>query len=253
MPIGVKCIKQTTAAVLLIQEYVASLKYQPPEPLLSTSYSRKDHDIDKYSRTSIMMQPSTSSSPTARLLVIGAGARGNGYARHVTQSTKARITCVAEPIASKREEFGRDWIWRDGPRTADQEFASWQDFVVYERKRRAREAAGETNVPAGVDGAFVCTLDDMHCEILEALAPFNLHIMCEKPLATTMLDCLRIRRALKPHVGKSLFSIGHVLRYSPHNVLLRKLVLEDQVIGDVLSLEHTEPVGHWHYSHSYVR
>lgn len=36
-------------------------------------------------------------------------------------------------------------------------------------------------------------------------------------------------------------------------MLLRDLVRQQQVIGDILSLEHTEPVGWWHFSHSYVR
>ena len=36
-------------------------------------------------------------------------------------------------------------------------------------------------------------------------------------------------------------------------MLLRKLLLDEKVIGDVLSVEHTEPVGWWHFSHSYVR
>ncbi|CAI4216748.1 unnamed protein product [Parascedosporium putredinis] len=53
--------------------------------------------------------------------------------------------------------------------------------------------------------------------------------------------------------GKRIFSIGHVLRYSPHNMLLRKLLLEDRVVGDICSVEHTEPVGWWHFAHSYVR
>jgi predicted dehydrogenase len=36
-------------------------------------------------------------------------------------------------------------------------------------------------------------------------------------------------------------------------MLLRDLVRQQKVIGDILSLEHTEPVGWWHFSHSYVR
>jgi predicted dehydrogenase len=52
---------------------------------------------------------------------------------------------------------------------------------------------------------------------------------------------------------QAVFSIGHVLRYSPHNMLLRKLVVQDGVIGEVLSVVHTEPVGWWHFTHSYVR
>jgi hypothetical protein len=42
---------------------------------------------------------------------------------------------------------------------------------------------------------------------------------------------------------KTVFGVGHVLRYSPHNVLLRKLVRDVRVVGDVISVEHTEPVG----------
>lgn len=36
-------------------------------------------------------------------------------------------------------------------------------------------------------------------------------------------------------------------------MLLRELLLEKEVVGDVLSIEHVEPVGWWHFSHSYVR
>lgn len=36
-------------------------------------------------------------------------------------------------------------------------------------------------------------------------------------------------------------------------MLLRELVVDQQIVGDVLSLEHVEPVGWWHFSHSYVR
>ena len=76
---------------------------------------------------------------------------------------------------------------------------------------------------------------------------------------------MNIYKALKGQGGKGeadgekkeakepIFGICHVLRYSPHNMLLRHLVLEKEVIGDVLSIEHVEPVGWWHFSHSYVR
>jgi predicted dehydrogenase len=97
----------------------------------------------------------------------------------------------------------------------------------------------------------------MHAEAIIGLAPLNLHILCEKPLATTLDDCLRIYSSLLPNGSQSvptaLFAIGHVLRYTPHNILLRKLLVEDKVIGDIIAVEHTEPVGTTHFSHSYVR
>ncbi|KAJ9614248.1 hypothetical protein H2200_002384 [Cladophialophora chaetospira] len=36
-------------------------------------------------------------------------------------------------------------------------------------------------------------------------------------------------------------------------MLLRKLLLEDRVIGDTMMVNHTEPVGWWHFAHSFVR
>lgn len=195
------------------------------------------------------------STSRPRFLIVGAGARGNAYARAVTESTNGTIAAVAEPIPSKREALGRKYIWRDESTRGGQSFEKWQDFVKYETHRRGRHQDGE-EVPQGIDGVFICVLDELHAEVILGLKPLNLHIMCEKPLATTLSDCLKIYRSLQPSGTSSpdrIFSIGHVLRYSPHNMLLRKLLLSDSAIGEILSIEHTEPVGWWHFSHSYVR
>ena len=198
---------------------------------------------------------SSSSHDSLRLLIVGAGARGNAYARAVTESKNACIYGVADPVQQKREALGRKYIWKNNEPDAGQSFSDWRDFLTYEAQRRKRAANGE-NVDPGVHSVFICTLDELHVEIILGLAPLNLHTMSEKPLATTLDDCLRIHKALQPVHNRpptALFSIGHVLHYSPHNMLLRHLLLEDQVIGEILSVEHTEPVGWWHFSHSYVR
>ncbi|KAL1850016.1 hypothetical protein Plec18170_007113 [Paecilomyces lecythidis] len=188
-----------------------------------------------------------------RFLVIGAGSRGNAYGRAVTVTTRGDIHAIAEPHAFKRREFGKNYIWGSGGRASEgQEFADWKDWLGWETDRRQKKADG-LDVPDGIDGVFVCTLDEMHVEILEAIAPLNLHILSEKPLATSLDDCLTIYNALRAGSPSKIFSIGHVLRYSPHNTLLRDIILTDKVIGDVVSLEHCEPVGWWHFSHSYVR
>ncbi|OQD77524.1 hypothetical protein PENDEC_c002G05166 [Penicillium decumbens] len=199
-----------------------------------------------------------------RFLVIGAGSRGNAYARAVTRATPGTIHAVAEPHLFKRREFGRNYIWGDGSPKEGQEFTDWREWIRWETERRIDKREGSAEIsadPAGVDGVFICTLDETHIEVIKAIAPLNLHILCEKPLALSLNDCLTVYRTLQPPEGadkhpraqSKIFSIGHVLRYSPHNILLRKLLLSDRVIGDIVSLEHTEPVGWWHFSHSYVR
>ena len=195
------------------------------------------------------------SSFSPRFLIIGAGSRGNAYARAVTKSRNGSIAAVAEPVTFKRDSLGRKYIWGEDKPVKGQAFESWEAFVSYEQRRRKHKADG-VPVPPGIDGVFICVLDELHAEIVLGLRDFNLHIMCEKPLATTLADCLKIYRALQSPQNGSLqriFSIGHVLHYSPHNMLLRKLLLEHEAIGDILSIEHTEPVGWWHFAHSYVR
>ena len=196
-------------------------------------------------------KPEMSKDPP-RFIIIGAGQRGTGYAEATASSSNGVITAICDPIKSKRDRLGRAQVWGDdGPRKG-QAFDHWKDFVKYELNRRERVAAGEKDVPEGVDGAFVCVMDEMHREVVVALAPLNLHIMCEKPLACSLDDCLAMYRALQES-RSTVFSVGHVLRYSPHNMLLRRLLVEEKVIGDINSVVHTEPVGWWHFTHSYVR
>ncbi|KAK4144614.1 uncharacterized protein C8A04DRAFT_11310 [Dichotomopilus funicola] len=208
-------------------------------------------------------EESTQAAPSAdppRILIIGAGSRGKTYAKAIASATNGVVAAVSEPDNYKRNWFGEAFIWGSGaPPPEGAAFADWREFIAYEKERRARAASGrEENVPPGIDAAFVCVLDEMHRDVVVALANLGgFHIMCEKPLATTLQDCIDMYAALQANKvsggEQAVFSIGHVLRYSPHNMLLRKLAVQDRVIGDILSVVHTEPVGWWHFSHSYVR
>lgn len=199
--------------------------------------------------------PPPMSAKPPRILIIGAGSRGRVYGRCTLQSSNGIVATVCEPDDYKREEYVRTFIWSDCKRPPPEgsSFVDWHDFIEWEVRRRQREATGEKGVPEGVDAAFICVRDEMHHDVVVALAPLKLHIMCEKPLATTLDDCVSIYRAIAPLQPTKVFSVGHVLRYSPHNITLRKLLLEDRAIGEILSVVHTEPVGFWHFAHSYVR
>ncbi|MCT6976539.1 gfo/Idh/MocA family oxidoreductase, partial [Salmonella enterica subsp. enterica serovar Yoruba] len=49
-----------------------------------------------------------------------------------------------------------------------------------------------------------------------------------------------------------LLAVAHVLRYTRYTQKLKSL-LDDGVIGDIVSMQHLEPVGYWHQAHSFVR
>jgi predicted dehydrogenase len=202
-----------------------------------------------------------STPPRPRVLFIGAGSQGHAYAGPITRHGFGTIVGICEPIPFKRQIFGEKYIWRGTQPKPHHQFNSWTDFAAYETNRRARVQAGEISRGddefVGVDAIFVCVLDEMHVPVVKGLAPFGLHIMCEKPLATTLEDCISILGAMKEAwqtLGrKTIFGIGHVLRYSPQNLLLRRMVRDEKVIGDIISVQHTEPVGWWHMAHSFVR
>ena len=213
------------------------------------------HTLDNVDRLPPPPRPAMSAKPP-RILIIGAGSRGDAYARAIGESTNGVVVAVAEPIPYKRQRLGDLYIWGKAGSSDGQSFEDWKQFLKWEQQRRAKAARGE-DVPTGVDAAFICVLDEMHKEVIIGLAPLGLHIMCEKPLATSLDDCVEIYKAMlnlpNGTTPSKIFSIGHVLRYSPHNMLLRKLLLEERAIGEVISVNHTEPIGWWHFTHSYVR
>ncbi|KAF5261345.1 hypothetical protein FOXYS1_7975 [Fusarium oxysporum] len=218
-------------------------------------HAEQDESTHGITRLPPPERPAFSTSPP-RLLIIGAGNRGKAYAEAVKNSSNGVIVGVIEPIALKRRHLGRKYIWGAREPVPGEEFSDWPEFVQWELSRRQAVASGTTDVPEGVDAVFICVQDGMHKDVVLGLAPLKLHIMCEKPLAPNLEDCMAIYKSLSPDPSGSsekLFAIGHVLRYSPHNMMMRKLLLEDKVIGDIMAVNHTEPVGWYHFTHSYVR
>ena len=213
-----------------------------------------DNDVVDGTRIPGPEKPPFSKSPP-RLIIIGAGNRGNAMGKAIRQFSNGIVAGVIEPLALKRKQFGRKYIWGEGAPSPGQEFEDWEEFLAWEKERK-RKAAHSEEVVEGYDGIFICVQDRLHKAVILGLAPLGIHIMCEKPLATNLEDCVSIYKALRSSdfdTSSPLFSIGHVLRYSPHNMLLRKMLLEEKIIGDIMSVNHTEPVGWWHFPHSFVR
>eukprot|EP01087_Luapelamoeba_hula_P020026 TRINITY_DN6740_c0_g1_i1.p1 TRINITY_DN6740_c0_g1~~TRINITY_DN6740_c0_g1_i1.p1 ORF type:complete len:495 (-),score=83.12 TRINITY_DN6740_c0_g1_i1:28-1512(-) len=71
------------------------------------------------------------------------------------------------------------------------------------------------------------------------------HVFCEKPLATTIEDCLAIREAEREHNGRLLFATGFVLRHAPFYCKIKELI-ESQVLGTLISVEATETLSAAH-------
>lgn len=166
-----------------------------------------------------------------RFLIIGAGGRGSGYAGYAAQHPpEAQVVGVAEPRPFYRQRLADEHSIPDS-----QVFADW------------REAAAR---PRFADAVIIATQDAMHAEPAEAFARLGYHMLLEKPMAPQPRDCWRIFRAVD--AAKVLFAVCHVMRYTAYSRRFKAL-LDEGAVGEVVCIQHLEPVGYWHQAHSFVR
>jgi predicted dehydrogenase len=163
-----------------------------------------------------------------RLAVLGAGSRGRTYGSWaLAHPDRARVVAVAEPDA-----FRRSW------------FAAEHDAAAYADWRELLDAGPD------VDAVVIATLDTLHVAPALEAASRGLHILLEKPIAPSAAECAQVVEAIR--AAGVMFAVCHVLRYAPYTRLVRSLV-DAGAVGEIVSVQHHEPVGYWHQAHSFVR
>ena len=166
-----------------------------------------------------------------KLAVIGAGSRGTGYGSYAsTHPDRARIVGVAEP-----RDYYRLRLAKTHSVPQENIFSCWKDLAGRERF---------------ADAVIIATQDAMHAEPAIALARKGYHILLEKPMAPNEIDCRRIVEAAL--ANDIIFAVCHVMRYTRYTQRL-KSIIDAGAIGEVVSVQHLEPVGYWHQAHSFVR
>ncbi|MET7988023.1 Gfo/Idh/MocA family oxidoreductase [Streptomyces sp. NPDC005281] len=170
-------------------------------------------------------------SSVVTLAVVGAGDRGTGHARWaLDHPERARVVAVAEPRRTRRDRFAAAHALEPDAAVDD-----WR--VLAARGRIA-------------DAVLICTLDREHLEPVLEFAALGYHILLEKPMALTEDECRRIVDAVEK--AGVILAVGHVLRYTPYTRAVKEVV-DSGRIGDVVNVQHLEPVGFWHQAHSFVR
>ncbi len=76
-------------------------------------------------------------------------------------------------------------------------------------------------------------------------------MLLEKPMAVTLDDCIQITNACRLQ-KQQINAVCHVLRYFPPCIKIKEII-DSGVIGDIVNINHTEPVGFEHFAHSFVR
>ena len=166
-----------------------------------------------------------------KVIVAGCGGRGAGYATFATHNPeRMQVVGIAEP-----RQFYRERMARDHGVAAENVYTDWQDLAARERF---------------ADAVIIATQDSMHVEPAVAFAKKGYAVLLEKPMAPSEEGCRRIVEAAI--ANKVVFAVCHVLRYTDYTRKVKEII-ESGLIGEIVSIQHLEPVGYWHQAHSFVR
>ncbi len=166
-----------------------------------------------------------------KVILIGAGHRGNIYANYAKEyEHEMTIVAVADSNIQRRAKAADHFKLK--PELC---FKDWKE--VFEKEKFA-------------DAVIIATPDHLHIQPCLAALEAGYDVLLEKPIATTETDCRLILQKAKE--TNRIVGVCHVLRYSPYFKEL-KAIIDAGVIGDIISVQHMEPIEHIHMSHSYVR
>jgi predicted dehydrogenase len=137
--------------------------------------------------------------------VVGCGRMGAFHVRNLLQLDCARLVAVADPDeAARRHAVGGSGV---------PEYADWRELI--------ESNAGQ------LDAVSVACSSEAHAEVTLAALGAGLHVLVEKPIATTLPDALRMRGAAM-EAGRKLM-VGHIERFNPAVSKLRELVGEGRL------------------------
>lgn len=166
-----------------------------------------------------------------KVILIGARHRGNIYASYMLEyPEEMKIVAVADASLSRRKQAAEEYTIPD-----QYCFSDW--YEIFKR-------------PKFADAVIIATPDQLHTQPCLAALDAGYDVLLEKPIAPTEEECRQILQKAK-ETGR-IVGVCHVLRYSPYFRELKQ-VIDAGLIGNIISIQHMEPIEHIHMSHSYVR
>lgn len=170
-------------------------------------------------------------SKVITVALIGAGNRGESYTDIMAKfPEKYKVVAVAEPIESRR-----NYIKETHNLSENMCFQDWDSLF----------ACGKI-----ADLVIISTQDRQHFEPTMKAISLKYDILLEKPVSPLPEECHKI--ALYAKEMQVRVVVCHVLRYTPLFMTIKKII-DDGELGDIVSINHEECVGHIHYSHSFCR
>ena len=165
-----------------------------------------------------------------KVILIGAGNRGQGHTDSMKRDGRFEVVAVAEPIKERR-----DYIKETHNLPDEMCFDTYETLLA---------------LPKMADVAVITTSDSLHYQPAMMALNLGYDLFLEKPVAPTPEECADIANLAKEKGAKVI--VCHVLRYTNFYSKVKDIITSGK-IGQVISVHHNECVGNVHQSHSYVR
>ena len=165
------------------------------------------------------------------VMIIGAGGRGRTYANYANKFPKSmKVVAVSDLNTYRRNNMAK----KHGI-AAENQFGHYNEAL---------------SRPKLADAVVIATPDNLHYEPCMKALELGYDVLLEKPVAQTEKECRAILKQARKY--NRIVAVCHVLRYAPYFVDLKK-VIDSGAIGDVVSVQHMEPIQYAHMAHSFVR
>jgi predicted dehydrogenase len=141
--------------------------------------------------------------------IVGCGRIGNRHAEHAAHVGELVAVCDVE--AARAEVLAQ--------KTGSRPYVSFDEFLETENE---------------IDVVAVCTPNGLHARHSIKALKAGKHVLCEKPMATRVADCIEMIKAAEAS-NRRLFIVKQN-RYNPPIAALRKLIDEGR-LGRILSIQ----------------
>ncbi len=165
--------------------------------------------------------------------VVGLGGRASAYLSALQEiyPNNHQVVAVADPDPIKQARAREDY--------------GLQDNQIFDTDLELMEQPRLSHV------AIIATQDKLHLRGVRGLLAKGYDLILEKPVATTLEELKQVAELSKSFPNQ-MVAVCHVLRHTPFFGKIRQ-ILKSGRFGPVVSIQHNENIGYYHFAHSYVR
>ena len=152
---------------------------------------------------------------TYNVALIGCGQMGQVHLEHIYYKENVCVSCVCDMDEARAKEFQR----RFGAKSISTD---------------AEDCISRSDV----DIVIIATYPSTHLKLLELCVKYKKHVICEKPIATTLEEGKEFVRLVKENPDVKVL-VGHILR---HNATYRKVakMIHEGAIGKPIAMRMTQ-------------